>query len=69
LKTSQRPPKPRTYVRETSLYTGAIPNQVRISQTSLFVSVSRWRSSREDIVELLLKSVMMAGGHVAIAQE
>src|SRR6218665_4179236 len=29
----------KSYVRETSLFTGAIPNPIRNSQTSLFVSV------------------------------
>jgi len=57
----------KNHVRETSLFTGAIPNQVRNSQTSRFFSVpcqSRGRSSREDRVELRLWSVMMA-----VAQE
>ena len=40
---------PKSHVRETSLFTGAIPNQVHNSQNSLFVSVpgqNLGRSSR-----------------------
>src|SRR6218665_634588 len=50
-------------VRETSLFTGAMPNPVRNSQTSRFVSVpgqNPGRSSRGDSVVLRLRSVMMA---------
>src|SRR6218665_2221298 len=45
----------KSHVRETSLFTGAIPNQVRNSQTSRFVSVPRQnpgRSIRGDSVGL-----------------
>src|SRR6218665_1040994 len=53
----------KSHVRETSLFTGAIPNPVRNSQTSRFVSVpgqNLGRSSRGDSVVLRLQSVMMA---------
>src|SRR6218665_1112957 len=53
----------KSHVRETSLFTGAIPNPVRNSQTSRFVSVPDQyprRSSRGDSVVLRLQSVMMA---------
>src|SRR6218665_1990962 len=52
----------KSHVRETSLFTGAIPNPVRNSQTSRFVSVpgeNPARSSRGDSVVLRLQSVMM----------
>src|SRR6218665_2950483 len=52
----------KTYVRETSLFTGAIPNPVRISQTSRFVSVpgqNPVRSSRGDSVVLFTPSVRL----------
>jgi len=53
-KTSQRH---KSHVRETSLFTGAIPNQVRNSQTSRYVSAPGQypgRSSRGDSVGLCL---------------
>src|SRR6218665_3332542 len=53
----------KSHVTETSLFTGAIPNPVRNSQTSRFVSVpgqNPGRSSRGDSVVLRLRSVMMA---------
>jgi len=53
----------KSHVRETSLFTGAIPNPVRNSQTSRFVSVPGQipgRSSRGDSVVLRLQLVMMA---------
>src|SRR6218665_321552 len=55
----------KSHVRETSLFTGPIPNPVRNSQTSSFVSVpgqNPERSSRGDSVVLCirLQSVMMA---------
>src|SRR6218665_1648378 len=53
----------KSHVRETSLFTSAIPNPVRNSQTSRFVSVpghNPGRSSRGDSVVLQLRSVMMA---------
>ena len=59
-KTSQRPQKSR---QKTSLFTGAISNQVRNGQTSRFASVpgqNPGRSSRGDGVELRLQSVMLA---------
>src|SRR6218665_1685823 len=53
----------KSHVREISLSTGAIPNLVRNSQTSRFVSVpgqNPGRSSWGDSVVLRLQSVMMA---------
>src|SRR6218665_3558495 len=53
----------KSHVRETSLFTGAIPNPVHNSQTSRFVSVpgqNPERSSLGDSVVLRLQSVMMA---------
>src|SRR6218665_3561640 len=53
----------KSHVRETSLFTGAIPNTVHNSQTSRFVSVpgqNPGRSSRGDSVVLRMQSVMMA---------
>ena len=62
--TSQRLQKPRQgTVRQTSLFIGAIPNQVGNSQTSRFVSVPGQNpeiSNRGDSVVLRLQSVMMA---------
>src|SRR6218665_1737571 len=52
----------KSHVRETSLFTGAIPNSVRNSQTFRFASVpgqNLGRSSRGDSVVLRLQSVMM----------
>src|SRR6218665_1410100 len=52
----------KSHVRETSLFTGAIPSPVRNSQTSCFVSApgqNPGRSSRGDCVVLRLQSVMM----------
>src|SRR6218665_1696910 len=48
----------KSHVRKTSLFTGAIPNPVRNSQTSRFVSVpgqNPERSSRGDCVVLRLE--------------
>ena len=53
----------KSHVRETSLFTGAIPNPVRNSFSFRFVSVpgqNPGRSSRGDSVVLRLQSVMMA---------
>src|SRR6218665_3038244 len=53
----------KSHVRETSLFTGAIPNPVRNSQTSRFVSApgqNPGMSSRGDSVVLRLQLVMMA---------
>src|SRR6218665_1909795 len=52
----------KSHVRETSLFTGAIPNPVRHSQTSRFVSVPGQypeRSSRGDSVLLRLQAGML----------
>src|SRR6218665_1392307 len=53
----------KSYVRETSLFTGAILNPIRNSQTSRFVSVpgqNPGRLRRGNSVVLRLQSVMMA---------
>ena len=53
----------KSHVREISLFTGAIPNPVRNSQTSRFVLVpgqNPKRSSRGDSVVLRLQSMRMA---------
>src|SRR6218665_320304 len=51
----------KSHVRETNLFTGAIPNQVRNSQTSRFVAVpgqNPERSSRGDSAGVRFQSVM-----------
>src|SRR6218665_3693680 len=53
----------KSHLRETSLFTGAIPNPVGNSQTARFVSVpgqNPGRSCRGDGMVLRLQSVMMA---------
>src|SRR6218665_3976923 len=53
----------KSHVRKTNLFTGAIPNPVRNSQTSRFVSVpgqNPERASRGDCVVLRVEQVMMA---------
>src|SRR6218665_2382896 len=53
----------KSHARKTSLFTGAIPNQVRNSQTSRFVSVpgqNPGRSSGGDSVGLWLLPVLVA---------
>src|SRR6218665_1808261 len=58
----------KSHVRDTNLFTGAIPNQVRNSQTSRFISVpgqNSERLSRGDSVGLRLQSVVVVVADVS----
>jgi len=62
----------KNHVRETSLLTGAIPNQVRNNQASCFVSVpgqNPERSNRGDSVHMGLRLQAHDDGGCVVAQE